>query len=102
MTMQKVYLDENNAITVSCPRCSKSRTIDATPFLKSQGTVKLTYRFKCTYCDCGHKECADCKVDNCTNGNSNIIAIERRKFFRKKVDLPGSLVGEKGRRHPIR
>lgn len=73
-----------------------------TPFLQKDGPVKLTYRFKCSSCDCGHKDCRECRISGCTNGNSNIIQVERRKFFRKKVNLQGSLIGETGRRHPLR
>jgi hypothetical protein len=100
--MQKVYLDDNNGITVICPKCKKAQNINATPFLKKQGLVKLTFRFKCELCDCGHKNCHECKESNCTNSNINIINIERRKFYRQKVNLAGSLLAENGKKHSIR
>jgi hypothetical protein len=100
--MQKVYPNDNNIIAVICPKCKKTKEIDATPFLKKQGLVNLTFRFKCEFCDCGHKDCQECKEGSCTNSNTNIITIERRKFFRKKVDLPGFLVSADGKRHSIR
>lgn len=100
--MQKVYLNDNNTITVSCPRCQKTKDIDAIPFLKSKGLVKLNFRFKCEYCDCGHIDCKECKEANCASGNTNMIAIDRRKFYRKKVNLPGFFLGEKGKRFSIR
>ena len=98
--MQKVYLNENNQITISCPQCKKTKNIDATPFLKKKGLVELTFRFKCDTCDCGHKDCGECKEGDCRN--SNKIIIERRKFFRKKVDLSGYLVGTNRKRYPVR
>ena len=100
--MQKVYLDDNNEITVICPKCKKTKNIDATPFLKNKGLVKLTFRFKCELCDCGHKDCRECKETNCDKSNINIINIERRKFYRKKVNLTGSLLAANGKRHSIR
>jgi hypothetical protein len=100
--MKKLYLEDNNVVTVSCPQCKKTREIDATPFLKKEGLVKLTFRFKCNFCDCGHKECSECKEGECSNGNTNIFSLERRKFYRKKVNLSGSIIGENGKRFSIR
>jgi|GEM_PF-841610 len=100
--MHTVYLDDNNFISIACPRCRKTRDIDATPLLKKKGDVKLTFRFKCRFCDCGHKDCAECETENCANGNTNVVVVERRKFFRKVVHLPGLLRSESGKRHSIR
>ncbi len=104
--VQKLYLDDNNRIKVSCPQCKKTRDIDATPFLKKKGLIRLTFHFKCKFCDCGHKDCRDCTESDCPNCNAddttNIITIERRKFFRKKVDLSGSFFGESKQKYPIR
>lgn len=98
--MQKVYLDDNNVITVICPKCCKTKDIDATPFLKKQGLINLTFRFKCEFCDCGHKDCKECKESNCSN--INIINIDRRKFYRKKVNLSGFLLAVNNKKHSIR
>lgn len=100
--MLKVYPNEDNKVTLRCPNCSKVKNIDVSPFLKKEGAAKLKYRFKCSHCDCGHKDCAECKDKSCANDNTNIVMIERRKFFRKKVNLPGVLQDKEGRRHPIR
>lgn len=100
--MQKVYPDKNNIITVSCPHCSKSRRIDASPYLGRKGATRLKYRFKCSYCDCGHKDCAECKEGQCANDNSNLVLIERRKFFRKKVNLRGTLQNRENKPLQIR
>lgn len=100
--MQKVYLEDNNVVTVSCPQCKKTREIDATPYLKKEGLVQLSFRFKCNSCDCGHKDCNECKGSDCSNGHSNIFILERRKFYRKKVNLSGSIIGNRGKRYSIR
>lgn len=89
-------------MTVSCPQCKKTRQIDATPFLKKKGLVKLSFRFKCNSCDCGHKDCSECKGSDCSNGHSNEFILERRKFYRKKVNLSGSIIGDSGKRYSIR
>ncbi|MGB3222136.1 MAG: PilZ domain-containing protein [Desulforhopalus sp.] len=100
--MQKVYLEDNNVVTVSCPKCKKTRKIDATPYLKKEGLVQLTFRFKCNSCDCGHKDCSGCNGSDCSNGHSNSFILERRKFYRKKVNLSGSIIGNSGKRYSIR
>jgi hypothetical protein len=101
--MKKLYLEDNNVVTVSCPQCKKTREIDATPFLKKEGLVKLTFRFKCNSCDFGHsRDCSGCKEGDCSNGHTNIFTLERRKFYRKKVNLSGSIIGEDDKRFSIR
>lgn len=100
--MQKVYLEDNNVVSVSCPHCKKTREIDATPYLKKKGLVKLSFRFKCNSCDCGHKDCSGCRGSDCSNGHSNKFILERRKFYRKKVNLSGSIIGDSGKRYSIR
>jgi len=99
--MKKLYLEDNNVVMVSCPQCKKSREIDATPFLKKEGLVTLTFRFKCNSCDCGHRDCSGCKEGDCSNGNTNIFTLERRKFYRKKVNLSGSIIVENDKRYSI-
>lgn len=100
--MQKVYLEDNNVVTVSCPKCKKTREVDATPYLNKEGLVQLSFRFKCNSCDCGHKDCSGCEENDCSNGHSNIFILERRKFYRKKVNLSGSIIGDTGKRYSIR
>ncbi len=95
--MQTAYINDNNRAVLSCPRCKKTREIDATPYLKASGRAKIAIKFKCSACDCGHQSCKECREANCSNGNTNIIYLERRKFFRKKVSLPGHIRDRKNR-----
>jgi len=95
--MQTAYINDNNRVVLSCPRCKKTREIDATPYLKNSGQARIAIKFKCSTCDCGHQSCKECREANCSNGNTNIIYLERRKFFRKKVSLPGHIRDRKKR-----
>lgn len=99
--MQKIYLDETNHATLICPLCGKTKLIDAAPLLKGKGSVKITARFKCDACDCGHKSCEECRKNNCTSGNTIIFQLERRKHFRKEVSLAGSLISANGKKYPL-
>jgi hypothetical protein len=100
--MQKIYIGKNNLVTILCPRCGKGSEIDTTPYIRSKSSARITLKFKCPSCDCGHKSCKDCKESNCTNGNTNVFQLERRKFFRKEVGLAGILFDRDGNKHPIR
>jgi hypothetical protein len=100
--MQKVFIGENNRVTIVCPRCGKSKDIDVTPYLTARKTAQITLRLKCSACDCGHKSCQDCIEYNCTNGNVFAIQLERRKFYRKKVLLTGTLFDIEDRKHPVK
>jgi hypothetical protein len=102
VAMQKLFIGENNLVTVSCPRCGKSREIDATPYLHPQNAAQITFKFRCRSCDCGHKTCQECNENHCANGNSNVFQLERRQLFRKKVHLAGTLIDRGGKKHPIR
>jgi hypothetical protein len=95
--MQTAYINDNNRVVLSCPRCEKTREIDATPYLNTSKQAKLSIKFTCSDCDCGHHSCKECREANCSNGNTNIIYLERRKFFRKKVSLPGYIRDRKKR-----
>lgn len=100
--MEKAYLDENNSITLHCPGCGLIKEVDVSAYLEKDGPIKLSYRFHCDNCTCGHKDCKECSNNNCTNGHTNVIEVERRKFFRKKVNLAGSLTDRSGRSQAIR
>lgn len=90
--MEKAYVDENNKITIRCPRCGHHKVLDVSSILakKQKGLIKVSYKFKCNACKCGHIECKDCNAD-CANGNTNVYQLERRKFFRKDVKLEGTM-----------
>lgn len=102
MTMEKFYVDGQNKIAVSCPQCGVIKDIDVSTHLGREGITTFEYLFICDKCDCGHKECEDCPKKNCTHGHKQNITLERRKFFRKEVNLAGSLTDLEGKKHPVR
>ena len=99
---KKVYVTESNTITLGCPKCGRFKDVDITPLMRREGNVHLSYRFRCSTCDCGHISCEECGEENCSNGQTNLIQIERRRYFRKKVDLPGSLSDNNKKQYPVR
>jgi hypothetical protein len=76
--IQRCYPDEKNRVIISCPHCSKSKMVDATPFTASNREMRI----------------------KCSCGRSFISIIEFRKCSRKKTQLRGDFVnketGEKG------
>jgi hypothetical protein len=100
--MEKIYVGENNKITLKCPRCARTKEIDVTPLLQKNGPLRAKYRFKCETCSCGLEDCPTCGETQCKGGNPIIFQIERRKFFRKTVDLSGNLSTREIRKHPVR
>jgi hypothetical protein len=100
--MQKAYINADNIATIICPRCGKSSEIDASPYLHSPKAAQITFKFKCSACDCGHMSCQECEETNCQEGSSNVVQLERRKYFRKMVNLSGILFDREGRKHQVR
>ncbi len=88
MTTSIIYINHDNKATLSCPKCSKAKIIDASKFIAKEGPLKLTYKFKCSSCDCGNKDCSGCNSNNCSFHNKNTVVLERRHHFRKEVNLP--------------
>jgi hypothetical protein len=63
----RFYADEMNQVTLLCPRCSKSKSINASPFREAKQFLRIR-------CSCGEVFEA---------------AIDFRKCYRKKVRLGG-------------
>lgn len=99
--MQNVFVDTDNKVTLSCPICGKSKTIDVAKYLSSDGPVKLTYRFRCDSCDCGHKDCRECLQEECSLGHTNTVKLERRKHARKETRLQGTVQIGRNRPRPV-
>jgi len=72
MTVHKVYINQDDTATFLCPKCEKMKGVDVSQ-VKGVGQA---VRMQCT-CTCGHV---------------HTIILERRKFFRKEVDLPGHYI----------
>lgn len=67
--LQKIYITNSNQATFICPKCEKTKTVDVTKYAQMDQTVKV--KSKCT---CGH---------------TWISVLEKRKQYRKGVDLVG-------------
>lgn len=69
MPITKVLVDRNNQGQITCPKCNKMKTINASRNLLTKKAIKV----KCT---CGH---------------AFSVALDYRSFFRKNVKLSGTL-----------
>lgn len=65
----RIFVSDNYA-TFVCPECDVARTADVSKVIKSKAHIKINCK-----CKCGHEFKA---------------ILERRKFFRKDIELPGS------------
>jgi hypothetical protein len=74
--MQKVYITEEHKTTLACPACERSRTVDVSACVKLARPVQIKIK-----CPCGHQYPA---------------TLERRRHFRKAVNLKGTLSSQRG------
>ncbi len=65
----QVHLDRNAMILLECPECERTMMMDGSEHQQAEGKVNIRHS-----CACGY---------------SKIIFLERRKSFRKPVDLVG-------------
>ena len=78
--MKKVYVNDNNQASISCPKCGFTKVLDMTNFKNSQKSLK----------------------GKCRCGEVFGFAIEFRKTYRKKVKLPGEYrINGKGKKGEI-
>lgn len=70
--VQKIFVNKEKIIHVSCPECGRKRDKDVSKYLILDQAVQLKYK-----CPCGH--------------NFSIL-LERRQYVRKKVNFIGSLI----------
>ncbi len=94
--MKKIYISSENTATLVCPQCDKAQILDVTRYKKKEGTIKIKFTFKCRHCYCGTEHAVDCDGTNCKQGNTLIALLERRRHFRKKVNLAGKIWDEDG------
>jgi len=98
--MKSIYINSENKATIVCPGCGRSKTIDASKFMKIDGPVKIKYKFKCDYCARKLKKTKTPENDDKPR-HTRIVVLERRKFYRKKVDLPGIFIDSHGKKEII-
>jgi len=67
MVVHKAYANEMNCATITCSQCGKVKVADVTPYVSHDGPVKVR-------CSCGYVFA---------------FRIEKRKQYRKKVNLRG-------------
>ena len=67
---QKVYVTPNYTAVFECPQCKNSRSVDVSKFKKIEKEVKIKVN-----CPCGH---------------SYPVILERRRHYRKPVNLAGT------------
>jgi hypothetical protein len=72
--MQPVFVNGKNKAVFTCPECTKSKTVDTSKFVIEK--KKLSIKVKCS---CGH---------------IYPVVLERRKYYRKKTNLPGIFILE--------
>jgi hypothetical protein len=89
--MKKVYISRDNTATLTCPHCEKTKVIDTTKYKKREGAIKIKFTFKCRKCYCGAKHAVGCDGSDCKKGHTMVALLERRRHYRKKVDLPGEV-----------
>ncbi|MEE8302195.1 MAG: hypothetical protein V3S24_07150 [Candidatus Tectomicrobia bacterium] len=69
MSVIKILVNHNKEGEITCPKCSKMKTITATPQLLTKRAIKVK-------CSCGH---------------SFSVSLDYRRFFRRNVEIPGVL-----------
>jgi len=76
MSEQRVFVNNDNVATFACPKCEKKITMDFSPYMNVSEILMMECR-----CRCGH---------------SNTVVVERRKFQRREVHIPGIYAVRKG------
>ncbi len=99
--MKKMYVGRDNKVALVCPGCEKTKVVDVSKYLNAAGSAKLTYRFRCDECECGHKDCNECLRENCSQGYVNSVLLERRRHVRKDTELLGKVNVNGGEFFPV-
>ncbi len=71
----RACISKDNTAHIECPKCGKSAIADVSKYSAAQKAIKLKVN-----CPCGH---------------TYAVFLERRRFFRKNVELPGFYTTEK-------
>lgn len=77
---KKVFINNDNMATFVCPKCKKQTTADVSEYKDINKAVRIQHT-----CSCGY---------------SQTVLLERRKFYRKDVNIKGiyTLPQERGRK----
>lgn len=66
---ERVFINSQNIATFICPKCKKSRNADVSKLSRLNSAININCK-----CKCGH---------------TFLTTLERRRFFRKDIELPG-------------
>ena len=78
--MKKVYVDESNQATITCPKCGFEKSLDVIAFKNTKKRIKV----------------------KCKCGETHQITIEFRRQYRKNVSISGEYIDKiKGKRGEI-
>ncbi len=69
MSVIKILVNHNKEGEITCPKCSKMKTISASSQLLNKRAIKVK-------CSCGH---------------SFSVSLDHRRFLRKNIEIPGVL-----------
>lgn len=100
--LKKIYISSENTATLVCPQCEKAKIIDTTRYQNKEGPVKIKFTFKCRRCYCGTEHAVDCDGVNCKQGHTLVALLERRRHFRKSVNLEGHIRDNGGTEAPVK
>lgn len=65
----KVFVNSDNTATLTCPNCQKTRIVDVSKYIRQDAPSKLKAKCSC--------------------GNTYVVSLEKRQYFRKNTDLEG-------------
>lgn len=68
--VERIYISESNTATFICPKCNKSKIVDVSKFANTRRTVTINSK-----CSCGHRWTS---------------TLDKRRLYRKAVNLPGT------------
>ncbi|RLC06081.1 MAG: hypothetical protein DRI57_27075 [Deltaproteobacteria bacterium] len=75
MPEKKIFITDDNTVMFICPKCGKEKSENALYYKEIEKASRIKRK-----CECGH---------------SYAVLLERRQFYRKKMNLPGiCLFGE--------
>jgi c-di-GMP-binding flagellar brake protein YcgR len=82
MDEKRVFINDNGQGTFICPACNKGVIRDLSEFLETRSAIRL----KCK-CSCGHRY---------------RVLVERRRHFRKPVNLTGMFIFQNSQGNPVK
>ncbi len=68
----KIFVPDNNIVSIECPSCKISREVDVSKYVKSETLVRFKVKCSC--------------------GDSFLVLLERREFYRKYTSLKGTFI----------